>query len=241
MPHVSVIITTYNRKKLLTEALASVYHQTYQDFEIILIDDGSVDGTQEMIAKMKQPRLRYYYQENHGLTHAWNRGVKLARGEWIAFLDSDDIWKPEKLRVQIEQSIDPKIFFIYCAVSFITQHGLKLSRHPGGRTERWYWSYIKRFYPSPVKPSTLMIKRKIILDYGGFDPVMGAAADSDLFMRLGAIFSPNPRWFLFSRKRLVYARLPYPRTDEKAIISGWDPQIGKLDLAAFRARWSRNL
>lgn len=100
-PTVSVVIPTYNRAKYVTETIDSVLSQSYTDYEIIVVDDGSTDNTREALAPYMD-RIRYIHQQNSGVSAARNRGIKAARGKWIAFLDSDDIWLPEKLAVQIK-------------------------------------------------------------------------------------------------------------------------------------------
>ncbi len=100
-PAVSVIIPTYNRARYVTEAIESVLAQTFTDYEILVIDDGSTDSTKALL----QPYLSkiiYIHQENRGVSAARNKGLKAAKGEWIAFLDSDDIWLPKKLEIQFE-------------------------------------------------------------------------------------------------------------------------------------------
>ena len=98
MPEVSVIIPTYNRAKIVTKAIDSVLAQTYKDFEIVVVDDGSIDNTKEVIHNFKNRVIRYTRnRENRGQAYARNKGVKIAKGEYIAFLDSDDFWLPNKL------------------------------------------------------------------------------------------------------------------------------------------------
>lgn len=101
MPRVSVIIPTYNRREYVQEAIDSALAQTFTDYEIIVIDDGSTDGTSEALQARYGNRIHYEWQENQGESVARNRGIELARGEYIAFLDSDDLWHPEKLAKQI--------------------------------------------------------------------------------------------------------------------------------------------
>ena len=96
MPRVSAIITTYNRKDFVQEAVDSVLAQSYGDWELIVVDDGSIDGSGEALQRYGE-RLLYSYQENHGVSMARNRGLELAQGEFIAYLDSDDLWLPQKL------------------------------------------------------------------------------------------------------------------------------------------------
>ena len=103
MSTVSVIIPTYNRANLLKETLESVFAQTYTDYEVIVIDDGSTDDTEEFVSALllDHPQLRYIKQANAGVSAARNHGIFEARGEWIAFLDSDDLWFPDKLEKQM--------------------------------------------------------------------------------------------------------------------------------------------
>jgi glycosyltransferase involved in cell wall biosynthesis len=103
-PIVSVIIPTYNREKLLPRAIKSVLSQTFQDFELIIVDDGSNDNTKEVVEKFKKKdnRVKYFYQKNSGPARARNLGIKNSKGDYIAFLDSDDEWLSEKLEKQIK-------------------------------------------------------------------------------------------------------------------------------------------
>ncbi len=98
---VSVIIPTYNRAHFLADAVESVLCQEYPDLEIIIVDDGSTDTTKALLARRYGKKIRYIYQENQGFAVARNKGVEVAAGEYIAFLDSDDIWKEHKLALQI--------------------------------------------------------------------------------------------------------------------------------------------
>lgn len=100
MPKVSVIIPTYNRSEYVTQAIDSVLAQTYTDYEIIVVDDGSADNTKDVLLPYMDC-IRYIYQENAGLSAARNKGIKAAKGDWVAFLDSDDEWLPGKLAVQM--------------------------------------------------------------------------------------------------------------------------------------------
>lgn len=100
---VSCIITTYNRAEYIERALRSVINQSYRNIEIIVVDDGSIDDTSKIIARIKDDRIIYVYQNNSGAQAARNKGIKLARGKYIAFLDSDDIWMDNKLDVQLKK------------------------------------------------------------------------------------------------------------------------------------------
>src|SRR4030042_4827818 len=101
MPKVSVIIPTYNRGNLVLESIQSVFAQTFSDYEIIVIDDGSTDNTREVLHPYLS-KLTYIYEKNSGQSFARNIGILASKGEYIAFLDSDDLWEPEKLETQVK-------------------------------------------------------------------------------------------------------------------------------------------
>jgi len=117
-PTVSVIIPTYNRAHMIGRAIQSVLSQTYQDFELIVVDDGSTDNTQEVVKSFNDSRLRYIRREENSGTSAAprNTGIKLARGEYIALLDSDDEWLSEKLEKQLNkfESVSSDTGLVYC-------------------------------------------------------------------------------------------------------------------------------
>lgn len=100
-PLVSVVIPTYNRVGLLARTIGNMFQQTYANFEVIVVDDGSTDGTQAMLNRDYSGRVRVVAQPNSGPAVARNHGARVARGEIIAFQDSDDLWHPEKLKRQV--------------------------------------------------------------------------------------------------------------------------------------------
>src|SRR3972149_9428311 len=115
-PKVSIVIPAYNHAQFVGEAVQSVLEQTFPDFELIIINDGSTDTTEAEILKFKDDRIRYYSQENRGLSATLNRGIELARGEFFNFLPSDDAFLPEKLEVQLkvfEEYPDLGLVFAY--------------------------------------------------------------------------------------------------------------------------------
>lgn len=119
-PKVSVIITTYNRADYLGFAIDSVLSQTFEDFELIIIDDGSTDGTKELVNSYQDERIIYHYQENRGQNPARNKGMAISNGEYIAHLDSDDMWIPSKLEKQVyilENNYN--IGLVYCGTQLI--------------------------------------------------------------------------------------------------------------------------
>ncbi|MCD8022821.1 MAG: glycosyltransferase [Lachnospiraceae bacterium] len=102
MVSVSVIIPSYNREKTIERSIRSVLDQTYADLEVIVVDDGSKDHTRKVVEAIKDDRVHYVYQSNQGACAARNHGIGEAKGEYIAFQDSDDVWRPEKLEKQLE-------------------------------------------------------------------------------------------------------------------------------------------
>ncbi len=119
-PKVSVVIPTYNRAASVQDGIKSVLAQTFSDLEVIVVDDGSSDGTGEILRDTFGDRIRYYFQPNHGVSSARNRGIAEARGEWIAFLDSDDVWEKQKLEWQFKalEQFGPKCGACYTDVRF---------------------------------------------------------------------------------------------------------------------------
>ena len=122
-PKVSIIIPTYNRAKLLSRAIKSVLDQTFKDFELIIVDDGSTDNTKGVVEEFqkKDSRIKYIWQENSGApAKPKNTGIRQARGEYVAFLDDDDEWFPKKLEKQIELFED-NIGFVGCNILIVDQ------------------------------------------------------------------------------------------------------------------------
>ena len=114
MDLISVIIPTYNRENKIIDAVRSVLEQTYINIEVIVIDDGSTDDTYLMLDKIEDKRLKYVYQENSGACVARNRGIKEAKGKYIAFHDSDDIWHKDKLEKQIRVLEKTNADIVFC-------------------------------------------------------------------------------------------------------------------------------
>jgi glycosyltransferase involved in cell wall biosynthesis len=183
MTKVSVIIPTYNRAEKVLRAISSVLSQTYEDFELIVIDDGSDDHTREGLSRFKDHILLLNHTENMGVSAARNSGIEKARGEFIAFLDSDDQWMPEKLEVQIDFFREnPDI--VACQTEEIwIRKGIRVNpknRHlkPSGDI----------FEPSLklclVSPSAVMLKRSLLDEVGLFDERFPVCEDYDLWLRI---------------------------------------------------------
>lgn len=187
MSYVSVIIPTYNRKLYVQEAVDSVLAQTYTDYEIIVIDDGSTDGTSEALSFRYGDKIQYVWQENQGESVARNRGVELAQGKYIAFLDSDDLWLPEKLSEQI-LFLDkyPNFSFVFTQAWQIDADGRKVSDRKINESVQPEFLILERLcFDNLVEaPSTVIVARNVLQASGGFDPGIRYGEDYDLFLRL---------------------------------------------------------
>jgi len=178
---ISVVIPTYNYAHYLAYALDSVLTQTRPPDEIIVVDDGSTDNTRDVLARYEH-RIRYVYQPNAGLSAARNTGTKLATGDWVAYLDSDDAWKPDKLLKQEEAvSRNPEAILVYTGFWYLNPDG---SFSEGATTlapDRLWPSLRAR---NPIIASTSMAQRAAVLDAGGFNETLTSCEDWDLWVRL---------------------------------------------------------
>lgn len=183
MPSVSVIIPTYNRRDFVREAMASVLAQTFQDFELIVVDDGSTDGTVDVVREF--PRARYLSQENRGVSAARNAGVAVSRGELIAFLDADDLWQPQKLATQVAFFATRPEAHICQTEEVWLRNGVRVNprnkhRKPSGDI------FAASLHLCLVSPSAVMMRRELFDRVGGFDEELPACEDYDLWLRISA-------------------------------------------------------
>jgi glycosyltransferase involved in cell wall biosynthesis len=196
MPTVTVVIPVFNGQRFIGEAIRSVLAQTFHDVEIIVVDDGSTDGTASVVRRFI-PAVSYYRQENSGAGVARNLGVSAARGEWIAFLDADDLWYPSKLTVQFDHVHKyPEAEFVYSDLDAVDEqgnvvaHGL-LRTELERRKKNPRSSLIRLVFgdrPFP-RPSTVLLGRRVFLNAGGFNPNFRRSnhEDFDLFARIARI------------------------------------------------------
>lgn len=196
---VSVLIPTYNRKAYLREAIDSVLAQTYTDYEIIVVDDGSTDGTGEALAAAYGEQIRYVRQDNQGESVARNRGLELAQGEYVALLDSDDLWLPEKLARQMTAiETDAKVGLVFCQSWIIDGEGRRVHDIPHGTHLRNGKLTLEGLclHNRISGPSTTLIRRAVLNHIGGFDPDIHFGEDWDLWLRIAMhyelAFVPEP-------------------------------------------------
>jgi glycosyltransferase involved in cell wall biosynthesis len=193
MTEVSVIIPTYNREKFISECVQSVLAQTLPAREIIIVDDGSTDATYNILRDLgfnslstKKTVLRYFFQQNRGVSSARNLGIKEARSEYIALLDSDDLWLKSKLDRQVSAFQNDTQSSRLCHTDEIwIRNGVRVNQHKkhkkhGGNV---FQSCLKLCC---ISPSSAMMHRSVFEDFGFFDEDLPACEDYDFWLRYSA-------------------------------------------------------
>ena len=173
-PLVSVVVPVYNGERFLRETLESIFAQDYHPYEVIVVDDGSVDASAEVAQSFEG--VRYFYQENQGPAVARNTGIAAARGEFIAFLDADDLWPPEKLRLQVAAlQKRPKLGYVLTKMRSVLEEGMAPPHwlEEGGIHED----------VNGMLPSSLLVRKSVFSQVGLFDPAYRLGDDIDWFIR----------------------------------------------------------
>lgn len=201
-PKVSVVVPLFNKREQVVSMLESVFQQSFTDFEVIVVDDGSTDGSEEQINSFLND-VRYFRQENAGPSSARNKGIELALGEYIAFLDADDSWKPAKLHHQMEfLNANPSIQ--WCATNyFVNDSGtININFDDGDGwtvTDNWFDAHLCGLREQMSVTSGMVVRREILERVGMFDLEIRAGQDFDLWIRIAQIapsyaFSSIPLW-----------------------------------------------
>jgi len=187
MPLVSVVIPVYNGEQYLADAIQSVRDQTYQNFEVIVVDDGSTDGSAEVAQRLGEA-IRYVHQANGGVCKARNTGIAVARGDYLSFLDQDDLWLPDKLATQVAYlDSDPEVGAVYCQCQVIENGEVRA-------TPYYYYGPVKDDVVGVMRGPCLlmtatMFRREVLRSVGGFDETFFGAGteDIDLTLRLKSV------------------------------------------------------
>lgn len=194
MTEVSVIVPTFNRAKIIPKAIDSVLQQTYRDYEIIVIDDGSTDNTKAVLKKYDD-KIVYRYKENGGISSARNSGIEIAKGKYIALLDSDDFWLKNKLEKQMtcfKENASYGMVATRCS-SFdidgdfdtIQPQGKIRKKNRAGKSG---WVFKDLFYRNFIRTSSVVIKRNCFGKVGMFDESLYQCNDVDMWMRIAKAY-----------------------------------------------------
>ena len=188
-PIVSVIIPTFNRRKYIGEAIQSVLDQTFRDFEIMVNDDGSTDGTANVVKSFSDDRVKYISQANRGRSNARNHAIGISTGQYIAFLDSDDLYLAGKLELQVAYlDKHPEVGMVYTSAYCMNEEGTLLSDSYRANKSGWIYKDIAFYVPVTITLPTVMIRREVLDRVGGFDEKMERFEDTDMWRRIAKEF-----------------------------------------------------
>ena len=182
MCKVSVIIPTHNRFSFLIKSIESVLSQSFTDFELIVVDDGSNDKTSK-IQEIYQYRVKYIRQKNKGVSAARNKGILISKGEYICFLDSDDLWKRKKLEIQVD-FMDRNNDYLLCYTDEMwIRNGVRVN--PKKKHKKYSGMIYDKCLPlCIISPSSVMLRKKIFDKIGLFDEELPVCEDYDLWLRI---------------------------------------------------------
>lgn len=185
---VSIIIPTYNRSDTISRSIRSAIMQTYPEIEVIIVDDASTDDTKDVVQSFTDSRIQYLrHFENMGGGTARNTGIKVSRGEYLAFLDSDDEWLPDKLerQVQLFESLPNSYGLVYCGFFVRSKDGKIIKGRPPEKRGDIFFDMLSRNVIGTL--SVAMIKKEFIDKIDGFDEDLNCRQDYDLYLRLTRI------------------------------------------------------
>jgi glycosyltransferase involved in cell wall biosynthesis len=220
MPVISVIIPVYNGEKTIRETIESVLSQTFKDFELIVINDGSKDTTLEIVERIQDPRLKVFSYRNAGQATSRNRGIAHACGEYISFIDADDLWTPNKLEAQLRALQDnPQAAVAYSWTKCIDEFG-QFSRR-GSHISVTGDVYAKLLLIDFIENgSNPLIRTQALAEVGGFDESMTPSEDRDLWLRLAA--------------RYHFVAVPSPQILYRQSVNSESANVLRMEAASLR-------
>lgn len=185
---VSIIMPVYNGQKFISKSIESVLAQSYKNWELIIINDGSTDMTEEVVIKFQNltNKIKYFYKANEGQVKATNFGILKSNGEYISFLDSDDLWEPDKLKKQVNFiSQNKNIDFLYSKYNSIDENGNVLFTNISHDCINHYMNLLKRCY---IGRLTVIVKKSILIELNLFDESLHSTDDWDMWIRISNKF-----------------------------------------------------
>ncbi|RUT02707.1 glycosyl transferase [Dulcicalothrix desertica PCC 7102] len=214
MPEITVIIPAYNAEKTILETIKSIQEQTFSNFEIIVINDGSTDDTQLVLEKIKEPRLKIISSQNEGVSAARNKGIKAAQSEYIAFIDADDLWTNDKLELQLAAiKANPDIGVVYSWTSQMDETGKKF--HSGARVfiegNVYQDLLIVNFLENG---STPLMRKECVDEIGGFNVNLKYGEDWEFYIRLAAKY----KFAVIPKQQVFYRQSPSSATSKVAVM-----------------------
>ena len=186
VPKISIVIPAYNAESTITETIESVQKQTFSDFEVIIVDDGSTDKTVEVINNIHDERIKVISYENGGNALARNRGIKNAKGEFIAFIDADDMWTPDKLELQLaalEKYPEAGIAYSWTYFKYEKEEDSYADCSSFFEGNVYRDLLVKNFLQNGSNP---LIRKQVIDSIGFFNPTLKCSVDWDFYLRLAA-------------------------------------------------------
>ncbi|MBI4095124.1 MAG: glycosyltransferase [Candidatus Liptonbacteria bacterium] len=204
-PLVSILMSAYNAERFIEKAVDSALNQTYKNIELVIVNDGSTDKTEEKIRRYrKDSRVVYHDQENAGVSRARNKAFELSRGKYITFLDPDDYYHPEKAEQEVRfLESHPECGAVYCHfISFYEDEPEKFLHYRRARFSGDIFAPLLRW--NLINPNVLMMRREVFAAAGGFDPGFRDAEDWDLWLRMarrGVRFGFIPEELHYNRLR----------------------------------------
>jgi glycosyltransferase involved in cell wall biosynthesis len=220
MPLISVIIPAYNAEKTIHETIKSVLNQAFSDFELIIINDGSQDSTLEIVSTIQDPRVKVYSYSNAGLSATRNRGISLAKGEYISFIDADDLWTVDKLESQLKAlQENPKAAVAYSWTEHIDESSQFLRSGPKAAFNGDVYAklFLEDFIGNGSNP---LIRAQAFDEVGNFDESLLAVEDWDMWLRLAACYH--------------FVAVPYPQILYRMSVNSMSFDVRKMEEASLR-------
>ena len=188
-PTVSVIMPAYNRAHLVGQSIQSVLDQTFRDFELIVVDDGSTDDTEQTVGQFSDSRIRYIYQDHKGIGAARNTGLRKAQGRYLAFLDSDDVWLPNLLEVEVPILEEhPAIGVVYAKAQAMDKYGKPMSQFRGAPQKYPGDAFKSALYGDFLSIQAILVRRECCDRAGPFDETLVAREDWDMWIRIARYY-----------------------------------------------------